>query len=602
MPSEPLSLEKLVYLPRPRRISAGDGVLPVSGWSWSWSGYAAAWRVVAARIEGFSAAGVPVTVLSRIDRNHEAYTLALEPDGVTVEANSAEGVFRAGSTLSQIIRQCPAGLPCGTIVDSPDLPVRGVMVDISRDKVPSMATLFRIVDELSAWKINHVELYTEHTFAYANHREVWEFASPMTHEQVRELDRYCRERFIELVPNQNTFGHMHRWLKHPRYRELAECPDGYTTPWSEKRSDPFSLNPLDPRSLALVDELLSELLPCFTSHNVNVGCDETFDLGQGKSRAECERLGKGRVYLDYLLKVHALTQRSGHTMHFWGDIILHHPELIPELPRDLVALVWGYEAEHPFATQCEAFAKSGIAFHVCPGTSAWCTIAGRTQNMMENIRSAVRNGLAHGASGFLNTDWGDNGHWQPLPVSYPGYAWGAALSWCFGANESASLESMLDVHVFKDEAAVMGQLVLGLGNAYLKTGHLIANASALFRILNLDQPARILASVPDEALVATSRYILDVIRPVEKARMKRDDAELIMNEMATVSEMLIHACARGILLRKGQEQGNGPLASDMGEILNDYRRNWLARNRPGGLGDSSSVVERRLAHYAHIPA
>ena len=99
------------------------------------------------------------------------------------------------------------------------------MLDISRDKVPTMATLFSLVDLLAELKINQLQLYTEHTFAYRNHPAVWAKASPMTGDEILQLDQYCRERFIELVPNQNSFGHMEQWLKLPQYRDLAEARD-----------------------------------------------------------------------------------------------------------------------------------------------------------------------------------------------------------------------------------------------------------------------------------------------------------------------------------------------------------------------------------------
>src|SRR6185369_4793545 len=101
------------------------------------------------------------------------------------------------------------------------------MLDISRDKVPTMKTLYELVDLLASWKINQLQLYTEHTFAYRNHEDVWKKASPMTAEEIRDLDEYCAERFIDLVPNQNSFGHMERWFEHPEYLQLAEAPNGY---------------------------------------------------------------------------------------------------------------------------------------------------------------------------------------------------------------------------------------------------------------------------------------------------------------------------------------------------------------------------------------
>src|SRR5207342_333696 len=123
--------------------------------------------------------------------------------------------------------------------DWPDFAVRGVMLDISRDKVPTMATLYEMVNLFASLKINQLQLYTEHTFAYSQHEEVWRNASPMTAEEIQFLDQYCKQRFIELVPNQNSFGHMERWLKHEKYRHLAESPDGSVWPDGTRIDEPF---------------------------------------------------------------------------------------------------------------------------------------------------------------------------------------------------------------------------------------------------------------------------------------------------------------------------------------------------------------------------
>lgn len=167
----------------------------------------------------------------------EGYKLTIRPKGIEIIARTPAGAFYGAHTLSQILRQSQNGnrenrnpkskvkhatIRCLSISDWPDFAARGVMIDISRDKVPTMETLYHIVDLLSEWKINQLQLYTEHTFAYPSHPTVWEKASPITGEEIMKLDAYCRERFIELVPNQNSFGHMERWLKHAKYRPMAE--------------------------------------------------------------------------------------------------------------------------------------------------------------------------------------------------------------------------------------------------------------------------------------------------------------------------------------------------------------------------------------------
>lgn len=165
-----------------------------------------------------------------IDRSlpAEGYELTISDDGVEIVAGDEAGRFYAKCTIAQLARLHNGLLPTGVIRDHPDLPVRGVMLDVSRDKVPTMQTLRDLIDRLASWKVNQVQLYSEHTFAYEHHPEVHAAASPFTAEDIRELDGFCRERHVELVPNQNCLGHMNRWLLHDRYRPLALRPDGFT--------------------------------------------------------------------------------------------------------------------------------------------------------------------------------------------------------------------------------------------------------------------------------------------------------------------------------------------------------------------------------------
>ncbi len=209
------------------------------------------------------------------------------------------------------------------------------------------------------------------------------------------------------MPNQNSFGHLHRWLRHEPYRRLAECPEGLPHPFGDE-PEPFSLCPLDPGALTLLEELYDQLLPLVTSRQLNVGCDETFDLGQGRSADACRERGSGAVYVDFLRRLHALAARHGRRIQFWGDILAAHPELLGEVPDDAVVLEWGYEAGHPFAERAAALAAAGLEFYLCPGTSSWNSFAGRLDNALANLAEAARAGAEHGASGYLITDWGDD--------------------------------------------------------------------------------------------------------------------------------------------------------------------------------------------------
>jgi hypothetical protein len=397
-------------------------------------------------------------------------------------------------------------------------------------------------------KINQFQLYTEHTFAYRGHEEVWHDASPMTPEEIRALDVYCRGRCVELVPNQNSFGHLERWLARPRYNALAELPQGGAPlPWGGTHEKPTSLCPTDPRSVAFLEDLYDQLLPNFTSRLFNVGCDETFDLrGNGRSAALVRERGEGRVYLDFLKTIHGLTAARGRTMQFWGDIIVRHPELVPELPQDAVALEWGYETDHPFDAHGALFAASGVPFYVCPGTSSWNSLAGRTANMRANLLSAAENGTRHGARGYLNADWGDGGHWQPLAVSLAGYVYGAALAWGCAGNRGIDLAAAMDRF---GGAEGFGGALLGLGDAYLKCGALRGNGTELFMILSRPVTRPPAAGVT----VGTLRAVLE---ETENAQRSTFNAHCSTIEAETRQAVrLRRACLYQALPPKGKHRG-----------------------------------------------
>jgi hypothetical protein len=532
---------------------------------------------------------LPERIIDHSIPHEQGYRLSITPVKIVIASRSPAGAWYAEKTLQQIASQFGPSLPCLEVEDWPDFPVRGVMLDISRDKVPTMATLFALVDRLAGWKINQLQLYMEHTFAYSRHRAVWHNASPMTAAEIRELDQYCRARFIDLVPNQNSFGHMERWLKHPQYQHLAEAIDGAETPWGFRWKGPFSLCPTDPEALELLRELYAELLPNFSSSLFNVGCDETFDIGQGRSKAECDGLGVHRVYLNFLGRVNDLVKSHGRRMMFWGDVILHQPELIAELPKELIALQWGYEANHPFDTEGRAFTEAGVPYYVCPGTSSWNSIAGRTDNAIANLRSAAHSGKQHGAIGYLNTDWGDNGHLQYLPISYLPFAAGAAFSWCLDRNQNLDLVAAVNQYAFDDPTGALGRAAYDLGNVYQACKKPNNNGSALFRLLVIPptdpSPETGLTA---ENFDATEAAIDAAVLPLHSMDACTAEQHLITDELRNAAQML----------RFCVEIGRSKLALpvcrkiDLSGLIAEHRRLWLARNRPGGLEDSAGRLMR----------
>lgn len=544
----------------------------------------------------------------------QGYELEITEAGTRVRHADDAGLRYARHTLAQLT--VLPDLPTGRIRDWPDFAHRGFMLDISRDRVPTMATLDWLIDTLADLRYNHLELYTEHTFAYADHEIVWRDASPITPDELRHLDVCCRDAGIELSANQNTFGHMNRWLAHPAYRDRAECPDGSEDPVVKARREPWSLEPT-PANAAFALSLVREMAGNLVSRRVHINADEPFDLGRGKSRSQVAERGKGQVFLEHLHRLVEPLVGEERDVLFWGDALVRHPELMTRLPEGGTAVVWTYEAPRPdgpspeevmgpalvellglpdrsnlgFASFVEPYADAGYPFWVAPGTSSWNSLLGRWSNARRNLLDAATVGLDTGATGFLVTDWGDLGHPQPLAVSLPALSYGAGVAWCRATNHDTGVAPVVD-RLLDADVGVGTQLAV-LGNLYARLGIAAYNGSPLLLgMVKGGSPfpleGELGATVGNEIDAILGEAIEQfVATPFHGARAKQVAAEL------TATCRL----ARYGLHRLRQDRGDGrvdtaALARDFAECVELQREAWLSTSRPGGLEDSLAKLAK----------
>ncbi len=517
----------------------------------------------------------------------EGYVLEISADVAVIRAAESAGAFYALGTLEQILRQNPAALPCLHIMDAPDLGERGFMLDVSRAKVPTTTTLLRLIDRLAALRYNRLQLYVEHTFAFAEHEKVWKDASALTAKDLRKIDAYCRDRFITLVPNLNGFGHFERWLKYPEYRHMAECPEGFWHDLAHAHREPGTLKP-DAASLEFMAKLYDEYLPNFTSGEFNVGGDEPWELGQGWSKALCDEKGKQTVYLEHMAGLHKLCSARGKRMQFWADILLEHPERAGEAPADAVPVIWGYDAGHPFDSQCKTLKDLGRRYLVAPGASTWNSFSSRWENARTNIEEAVAYAQKHDAAGILMTAWGDNGNHWAWPVMYPSLTLAAALAWNRAGNLRLDLEKAVDAAWF-DDAGMSASLLL----EFLATDGLFAktvrNKSVLWEIL-FNPPAR-----RDAALEGVSIAELEIARAhllsLQKRTLLADPKGKtdFTRELLSGIRLSLLAVARG---RSELAHEDDPLLRAFGFVIDEYETAWLLRARKGGLAESVDHLRR----------
>ena len=161
--------------------------------------------------------------------------------------------------------------------------------------------------------------------------------------------------------------------------------------------------------------------------NVGIGSDDTlYALVDGT--VKFEKLGKDRVYIDYIKKLAQFLLDNGRRPMFWGDIIVGFPEMIKELPKEIICLNWGYmwnQREEETKWMYEA----GAVQYCCPGCCGWNEFSALNWYAYNNIMRMCTYANKYGAIGLLNTDWGDYLHVNHPDFTRVGMIYGAAFSW-----------------------------------------------------------------------------------------------------------------------------------------------------------------------------
>jgi hexosaminidase len=354
----------------------------------------------------------------------EGYVIV--PDGaggLAVIAETSAGIFYGAQTVKQLVRGAGKDevLIAPTLRDWPAMAHRGLSDDWSRGPIPNMDFLKREIRTLAAYKMNTFSPYFEHTFAYASTPVAAFPGGSMTPTEARELVEYAAQYHIMVIPEQEAFGHLHNVLKFEQYSAPGETPRGAV------------LAPGDAGSMPVITEWFKELSEVFPAPYSHIGADETFELGLGRTRKDVTDRGLGAVYMDFLKQIHTALEPNHKQLLFWADIAENSPELVPTLPKDMIAISWHYDAEPDFTKAIMPFTNAGLETWIAPGVNNWNRIYPNNNEALGNIRAFVRDGQKLGAKGMLNTIWNDDGE-GIFDENWYGVMFGAAASWQQGES------------------------------------------------------------------------------------------------------------------------------------------------------------------------
>ena len=386
-------MKKIEIFPIPKELKYGEGMIPVDA--------------VVKKVKNTSLA-------------KEEYIISVENGGIELRASTDVGFFRGETTLKQIKNQCADGIPELYLRDYPDFDVRGLTY-CNGGRTPTIDELKHMIDLFADMKMNQLQIYVDAgSFEYKSFPDLARNPGCFTAEEIRELCKYSAERFVELVPFTQVFGHCATWLHHPDLHHLAECPE---------KEWPDAFDPNNPGTLEHACQVFDDLCEVFDTVHFNTGCDEAFELGEGKNKELCEKVGRDTVIIEFMNKLNKALKERGKVMQYWGEMLVHAPlEKLQKLPKDAILLDWGYERQDVWEGFCERMKKAGVPYYACPGNGVWMGMLGKSYNTVQNISRSASVGKEFGAAGLLNTDWMDEGILF-FASSYFGFAYGAAMGW-----------------------------------------------------------------------------------------------------------------------------------------------------------------------------
>jgi len=388
------------------------------------------------------------------DIGEQGYVLDVTPDQILVAGKDSAGLFYGVQTVRQlVVGEGPETQILGVRVrDWPALLFRGAQVDMSRGPVPKLDYLERIVRTLAEFRMNQLYMYIEDSFRLDGQPLVGVLSDTLAHADWERLVAFAKPYHVEIVPTSEGCGHLHKLLRFELYSGIAERPHGHV------------LAAGDPHALGFLDQMYAQMASVFPTSTYHIGCDETEELGQGRSAPLVAQQGYGRVYVDNLIQVAKLVQRYNKQVMFWGDIAVEHPEMIPSLPKDLIVASWEYGAHPNYDKWLRPFAGTGMKIFVCPWAGNTSLMVPDYEEAAANIQTFLSDGKKAGAIGTNVTVWNDDGESLYGP-NWWSIVYGAACAWEPGQTPAQDFDQKFDWafyrnsdHRFTDALKKLGHL------------------------------------------------------------------------------------------------------------------------------------------------
>ena len=585
--------------------------------------------------------------------HEQGYSLTINETGITVEYKDDKSALYSIVTLKQLLFQRQSALPYVTVTDDhPDLLGRMFFLDVARNRIPSMNTLKQLIDDMVDMKMNQFEMYMEgQPFQYATYPDTWKYnLGAYSPEDIQELDAYCKERMIDLIPNQNTYGHMYKWSAVKSLKNIRELL---------YLSSSDSINLFHPETVEFLKSNFDDLLPNYSSEYFHINCDEPHTTGTGQSKLAPQNadllkdlesdnshlvaFAKCKIYLRSVKIIYDLVIDRSFIPIIAGDIITNyaneqkHPgfseyiiDFIKTEMPELTIANWMYMKGDPdfWETFNGIFNDNQIPYFVQPASWAWGTIIGRTSFAEQNIEESIYSGIKHGALGVMMSDFGDWGNANNLTASYYGFTYAAGLAWCYDNNIKSSFDynKFLSRMIYQDTADEISQKFTTLADynekftqswgtswvvGLMQERHSeLSNINLFISRTEGESQAESIANAINQ-FEQTKTDCEEFMLTLQNSNLLSDHGALIKREMYSGAWFVKVGCDYAIM--RLSLYGDEPLKTksellekaafnfeEYNAFIKDFTEVWLLRNGYSGLDDTLNLIHTPIFLYTEI--
>jgi len=505
--------------------------------------------------------------------------------GVIIEYAGLSDLMMA---LGDLITEGP---PTAVREQAPALEFRAVMLDCSRNGVPTEGFLKGAILRLALMGMNAFCLYTEDTYVVAGEPLFGHGRGAYTRNELRELAKFAAGLGVTMFPCIQTLGHLEQVLKYQHYHWLRDTEQVLNAELEE--------------AAEFLDRLIANAAEPYDTPYIHVGMDEAWGIGRGRAFREGEPIRPLAIYARHVARVAELCRRRGLQPIMWGDFIIGHsgerPLAADEqalLPRDMIMNYWNYGQREvaPHLAAIATYRAMGYEPVVSPGLHNWNRFWPDFATARATIEPCLRAVHQAGVKMAMLTMWGDDGQECLFDLNYPALA--CFLAWCREADPPEAVWLRRCERIAGMPAAAL--LAIAKLEQAVPASTMPEGLAISAKMLFYDDPlmAQVERQCRDEAPAAAFAARADelatwALRSGAAAELVR--LAEIFARIVAAKFMLSRRCRSAYLAGAPGELQEAlaavpALAADLAEFHDHYLRLWRHERKPFG----SEVMDLRL--------